>query len=227
MSDVVSVVLADEQPLFLGAVRELLTKEPDIEVAASADTGFDVVALARRHAPDVVVLSDGISHCGSVEAVEQIAALRPAPRILILLPREDPSRLMDTLGMGVTGYIHKASSFDELLRAIKCVSRGETYIPSQMVGPLIDRLLQSRNDAFAQWRQLEQLSRREKAVLALLAQGKNNEGIANSLVISPQTVKTHIQNILNKLGVHSRLAAIAFAMRDGVMDELVGNLSVR
>jgi DNA-binding NarL/FixJ family response regulator len=227
MNEVVTVLLADEQPLFLDAVRQLLETQPEIRVVAAAENGVDTIAAAHREHPEIVMLSDRISNCGWVEVVERFAELTPRPRVLLLLPWENPARLIESLGMGVAGYIHKGGSFEELLRAIRCLADGDTYIPTKMVGPLIDRLLLSRHQAFAQWRQIEQLSRRERAVLALLAQGKNNVAIASSLVISPQTVKTHVQNIMHKLGVHSRVAAIAFAMRDGVMEELVEDVSVR
>jgi len=225
--ETISILLADEQPLFLDAVRQLLESEPDIQVVAAVEHGVDAVSAALRERPDIVVLSDRISNCGWVEVVDRLGESTRKPRVLLLLPWEDPARLMETLGMGVTGYIHKGGSFEELLRAIRYVAGGDTYIPSKMVGPLIDRLLNSRNQAFEQRRQLEQLSRREKTVLALLAQGNNNFAIADSLVISPQTVKTHVQNIMQKLGVHSRVAAIAFAMREGVMEELIENVQVR
>jgi len=227
MSDVIKVLLADDQPLFLDAVRALLEPEPGIRVVAAAGTGVDAISAAQRERPDIVVLSDKISNCGWAEVVEEFAELNPRPHILLLLPWEDSARLMETLGMGVKGYLHKGSSFEELLRAIRFVADGDTYIPAKMVGPLIDRLLLSRNDAYEQWRRLEQLSRRERTVLALLAQGLNNAAIAQALVLSPQTVKTHVQNIMQKLGVHSRVAAIAFAMRDGVMEELVDDVAVR
>jgi two-component system nitrate/nitrite response regulator NarL len=218
---VTSLVLAEEQPLFREAVRIRLEKERDIRVVASAETGLEAVVAADRHVPDVVVLSDGLSKCRSIEAVQLIAELTPSPRMLMLAAREDPSLLMAALAAGVTGYIDKGSLFEDLVDTIRCVHRGETCIPPRMLGPLVARLLQSREEAFAQRRVLEQLSRREKAVLALLAGGNNNESIAESLVISPQTVKTHVQNIMRKLGVHSRIAAAAFAMREGVMEELV------
>jgi two-component system nitrate/nitrite response regulator NarL len=95
-----------------------------------------------------------------------------------------------------------------------------------MLGPLVSRLLQSREEALAHRRILEQLSPREKAVLALLAQGNSSESIGNSLRISPQTVKRHVQNIMRKLGVHSRVSAVAFVMNAGVLDELVGEVQL-
>jgi two-component system nitrate/nitrite response regulator NarL len=219
---VLSIVLADEQSLFLDAVQTRLQSERDMRVVACVETGLDAVVAAADPSVDVLVLSDGLSNCRSIEAVRLIRDVSSPPRMLWLAARQDPSTLMSALAGGVTGYLDKACSFDELVDSIRCVSQGETCIPPKMVGPLVSRLLQSREEAFAQRRVLEQLSRRERAVLALLARGNNNESIARSLVISPQTVKTHVQNIMQKLGVHSRIAAASFAMQDGVLYELLG-----
>jgi DNA-binding NarL/FixJ family response regulator len=216
-----SIVLADEQALFLDAVRAQLETEPGVRVVASAESGGDAVVKAQRHLPDVVVLSDGLSRCDSFEAAQLISRGAPASRMLMLAAREDTSMLVSALRAGITGYLSKACSFAELLRVIRSVQSGETWVPLHMLRPLVARLAQSREEAFGQRRVLEQLSRREKAVLALLVRGNNNESIARSLVISPQTVKTHIQNIMRNLGVHSRIAAVALATQEGVLEELV------
>jgi two-component system nitrate/nitrite response regulator NarL len=215
-----SILLAEEQPLFLDAVRARLEAEPDIRVVASARNGTDTVAEAERHRPDVVILSDGLSMCGSLGAAQLMAERVPLSRILMLAADGRPPMVVSALSAGVTGYLDKACSFEELLQAIRCVQRGDTWIPPRMLGPTLALVLQSREEAFARRRVLERLSRREKAVLALLARGQNNKSMAQALMISPQTAKTHVQNVMQKLGVHSRIAAAAFAMYEGILEEL-------
>jgi DNA-binding NarL/FixJ family response regulator len=134
---------------------------------------------------------------------------------------EDCRRLVDLLDAGANGYLTREAPLAELIDATRAIHRGETLIPPRMLGPLLSALLHRRKEQDHAHDRLSRLTRREREVLALLASGADNESIAGVLVISPQTARTHIQNILGKLSVHSRLEAAAFVTQNGIYPELV------
>jgi two-component system NarL family response regulator len=144
----------------------------------------------------------------------------PSCRVLILAGQADLRSLMDSLEAGADGYLTKDRPLADLVDAVRALGRGESVVPPTMLGKLIDRLLHRRREQDDAFRRLAQLSRREREVLALLAAGCDNNAIAQTLIISPQTARTHIQNVLKKLRVHSRLEAAAFVRRNRLLDEL-------
>ena len=145
----------------------------------------------------------------------------PNCRILVLSSREDYRALIEILDAGASGYLTKASPLADLIHATRAVHQGDMLVPPKMLGPLLAGLLRRRKEQDRAYEVVSQLTRREREVLALVAEGADNRAIAETLVISPQTARTHIQNILNKLSVHSRLAAAAFVTQNGIMRELV------
>jgi two-component system nitrate/nitrite response regulator NarL len=149
-----------------------------------------------------------------------MSACIPDSRVVVLGESEEGETLVEALEAGARGYLSKESPVEELIEGIRAVYRGGTAITATMVGYLVDRLLRRRREQDDARRRVYQLSPREREVLALLVRGGDNDGIAQALVISPQTARTHIQNMLPKLGVHSRLEAAAFVARHGLIDEL-------
>jgi DNA-binding NarL/FixJ family response regulator len=121
---------------------------------------------------------------------------------------------------GADGFMTKGRPLAELIDATGAVHRGETLVPPRMLGALLQRLIRRRRDQDAAVRRVGRLTPRERQVLALLAEGANNDGIAQSLVISPETARTHVQHVLSKLEMHSRLAVAAFVVSNGLLDEL-------
>jgi DNA-binding NarL/FixJ family response regulator len=139
---------------------------------------------------------------------------------LILCDENDDRIFVDALEAGASGFLSKSSPLAELTDAVRSLVRGEILIPSRMMGGLLARLIRRRREQDHALRALSRLTRREREVLRLLAQGTDNDGIAQTLVISPQTARTHVQNVLGKLGVHSRLEAAAFVTSSGLLEEL-------
>jgi len=219
----VRILLADEQSLFREAVKVVLGNEDDLEVVAEARDGVQAVSEAERVRPDVALIDAGLPNCDGVSATALIRERVPECRILVLAGEEDHRTLIDALEAGASGYLTKECPLGELIEAARAVHRGEILIPPRMLGPLLRGLISRRRDQDEALRKMSRLTRREREVLALLAEGADNDGIAQTLVISPQTARTHIQNVLGKLGVHSRLEAAAFVRQNDILEDLVGS----
>jgi len=214
----VRVLLAEEQSLFRESIRLALESEPDITVVAVADSGLRAVAEAERHQPDVAVLSDGLTGLDGIQVTFVIRERVPQCRILFLAGAEDQTSLMAALEAGAVGYLAKNCRLSELVDATRAIHRGQTMVPTTMLGDLLARLMALRQERDRSLRVVSRLTTREREVLALLAAGGNNQTIADALVISPDTARTHVQHVLGKLGVHSRLAAAAFARQNGILE---------
>lgn len=217
--DVIRILLADRQSLFREAIRTGLEAEADLRVVGEARDGPEAIEQAERTSPDVAIVD--ITLPSGPRVCARIRERVPRCRILVLATDEDNQSLIEVLDEGATGYLTKDAPLAELVEATRSVHRGQTLVPPRMLGPLIAALLRRRKERDAAHDLISQLTRREREVLALLSKGADNERIARALVISPQTARTHIQNILTKLSVHSRLEAAAFVAHNGVLPDLV------
>jgi DNA-binding NarL/FixJ family response regulator len=220
----VRVLIGDSHSLFREALSAALFGEPGLEVVAQAHDGIEAVAEAERTRPEVAVLDTELPNCDGVRATRLIRQRVVGCRVVLLANEEDLETLADAVLAGVNAYLTKVSPLSELIEAIHAVHRGDTLVPARMLGGLLERLLQQRRAHDEAARRLSRLTPREREVLTLLAQGGDNDSIARILVISPQTARTHIQNVLVKLGVHSRLEAAAVAIQNGLV-EAVSQLS--
>jgi DNA-binding NarL/FixJ family response regulator len=218
--DGLRILVADEQGLFRSALRAALEAEGELAVVAEAAEGEEAVAAAEEARPDVAILSTALPTVDGVRASCMIRERVPDCRIIVLAAGEDQRVLADGLGCGANGYLTKDSSLEELVDAVRAVARGETLIPPPMLVPLLNDLLDRRHQHENALLRLAELSPREREVLALLARGATTAAIADALVISSETARTHIQNILSKLEVHSRLEAAAFVIENGLLDHL-------
>ncbi|MGH2784268.1 MAG: response regulator [Actinomycetota bacterium] len=218
----IKVLLADEQILFREAARVVIESEPDLEVVAEVGDGLSAASEAERTRPDVAFLSVDLPGCDGIRAAALIRERTGSCGVVVLAPDDDFQTLIASLEAGVGGFLTKDCALTELIEAARAVSRGETLIPRQMLGPLLARLIRRRRQQDEALTMIERLTRREREILALLAQGADNQTIAQQLVISPETARTHIQKVLGKLRVHSRLEAAAFVMKHGLLEELTG-----
>jgi two-component system NarL family response regulator len=215
------LLIADEQALFREALRAVLEAETDLRVVADVRDGLRAVAEADRTRPDVALLHAALPSCDGISAIALIKERVPDCKVLVLTDEEDQGALTRALEAGANGYLTKESPIGELIDAVRAVHRGETLVPTRMLGRLFDGLIRHRRDQDAAIRLMSRLTRREREVLILLAEGAGNEAIAEALIISPETARTHIQNVLSKLGVHSRLEAATFVMQNRILDHLV------
>jgi DNA-binding NarL/FixJ family response regulator len=216
------VLLADEQSLFREASRVVLESLGNLEVVADAGDGLTCVSEAERTHPDVAFISIDLPGYDGIRAAALIRERLPECAVVLLARDEELQTLVAALEAGVSGFLTKDCPLSELIEAARAVSRGETLIPKPMLGPLLGKLIRRRRQQDEALTALDRLTRREREILALLAQGADNQSIAQDLVISPETARTHIQKVLGKLGVHSRLEAAAFVVRNGLLEELTG-----
>jgi DNA-binding NarL/FixJ family response regulator len=211
------IILADDHALFREAVRAVLDAENEVDVVAEASSGGEVLTEMDATHPDLIVLDAEIleSEEGLVSAMKQLV---PDCRVLMLVDGAAHSTVLRAARAGAEGFVTKESPLQDLLTAVRALKRGETVVPGHMLGPLLSSLMRQRKQEDAAFERILKLTHREKEVLTLLAEGADNEAIAKALVISPQTARTHIQNILGKLNVHSRLEAAAIAMQNGLLE---------
>jgi two-component system NarL family response regulator len=220
--ETVKVLIADEHSLFMEAMRVALVSEPGLEIVAEARDGLQAAAEADRTQPDVAVVDANLPNGNGIRATTLIREVAPDCRVLVLSNEEDLRTLVAALKAGASGFLTKEAPLEDLLEATRMIHRGETYIPRRVLGDLLSWLMSRREEQGEALRRAGQLTRREREVLGILAEGGNNDAIAQALVISPQTARTHIQNVLGKLGVHSRLEAAAFVRRNDLVEELAG-----
>jgi DNA-binding NarL/FixJ family response regulator len=216
----IKVLLADGQGLVREALRSVLESTDDIVVVAEAVDGMQAVSAAERTRPDVALIDADLPNRDSTHTTLAILERTPGCRVLVLSDRSDEGTLASAIEFGASGFLTKGSPIAELLDAVHAVHEGDTLVPPRMLGSLLQRLIHRRREQDDAMRQLARLTRRERQVLGLLAGGADNDRIAQALVISPETARTHVQHVLNKLGMHSRLAVAAFVVANGLVDEL-------
>ena len=216
------ILLADRQSLFRDAVKVVLDEQPGFDVVGVAADGMEAIAEAERALPDVAVVDAALANGDGVQATREITSRVPGCRVLVLGADDDEDLLISCIEAGALGFVSKVAPLVELIDAARAIHRGEACIPAHMLGALIGELVRRRRGRDDAMHQVSRLTTREREVLALLVEGRDNDGIAQVLVISPQTARTHVQNVLTKLGVHSRLEAVAFVRGTDLQEELAG-----
>ncbi len=219
-SDRLKVLVASEDRLFRETMSIALEQEPDLVVVAEAADGDAAIAAAATLDAEVVVLSAGLPGFEGARPSCLLKDHAPECRIVVLADVQDQGLLTDGLGCGASGYLTKDCSLSELVEAIRGVARGEVLVPPTMLGPLLSELIERRDDHEQAVLKLAALSPRERQVLGLVARGMKASAIAETLVISVETARTHVQNTLTKLGVHSRLEAASFVIEYGLLPHL-------
>jgi RNA polymerase sigma factor (sigma-70 family) len=216
---VIRVLLVDDQALLRSGLRILLDAQEDMVVAAEAADGAEAIELARRVEPDVILMDISMPDVDGLAATRQILAdgLSREPKILILTTFDDDDNLFGALRAGATGFLAKDSEPSELLRAIRVVAEGGALLSPNVTRRLIVEFASrpERRDVTVQ--ELEWLTEREREVMVLVAAGLTNEQIAEELVISIATAKTHVSRAMRKLQAHDRAQLVAFAYTSGLV----------
>lgn len=213
----IRVVVADDHLVLREGIRNLLEEQPDIEVVGEAANGLEAVAVVRATAPDVVLMDVVMPRLGGIEATKQIKKLNPATAVLILSGYDDDRYVLGLLEAGAAGYLLKSASGHEVSHAIRAVYAGESVLHPLVTRRLLARASRSTGRV-APTEDSEPLTQRELEVLQLAAKGHGNKQIASGLGLSVPTVKSHLVNIFNKLGVASRTEAVLYGLRRGWLD---------
>lgn len=220
----IRVLLAESQALFREAVTVVLEGEEDLEVVEAVADGMQLLERAGPAQPDVVVLDADLADGDWAAIAARVREEAEECKILLLADEGDDAFLIRAVEAGVNGFLTKSSPLEDLIDATRRLHRGETLIPGELLGNLLERFLRREQEHEDAYRRVSVLTRREREALALLAKGASNEEIARTLSISRQTARKHVQHVLGKLGVHSRLEAAAFVRRSGRLSELLVSL---
>lgn len=212
MTGTLRVLLVDDQAMIRSAFAMMLNVQPDITVVAEAGNGVEAIAATREHAPDIVLMDVQMPVLDGIEATRTIAATSGA-QVIVLTTFERDDYLMAALQAGASGFVLKNSSPETLVRAIREVGRGQALIAPEVTRQVIAQLIRTHASAPPESPELGSLTERERGVLVEIALGKSNAEIAADLFVSEATVKTHVSNVLSKLGVRDRVQAVVFAYR--------------
>jgi len=202
------VVIADDQPMMRAGFKAVLEATGDIEVVAEAGTGAEAVAAAKQHAPDVVLMDIRMPEMDGIEATRRL----PRDRILILTTFGLDDYIIAALRAGASGFLLKDAPTAQVVDAVRAVAAGDAVLSPAVTRQLLDQVARRLPAAVKQTPEaLTQLTEREHEVLRMLAAGLTNAEIAHALVVSEATVKSHVSNLLGKLGLRDRVQAVIYA----------------
>jgi DNA-binding NarL/FixJ family response regulator len=204
----IRVTIVDDHALVRAGLEELLNGDPGIEVVATASDGAEAAALAERESPDVILMDLSMPGVDGVEATRQVSASGSPARVVALTSIGDRDRVLAALDAGAVGYLLKDTEPDELRRAVRAAARGESPLSPKAAGALVAARIEGG--------EAPDLSRREREVLTLVAEGLPNKLIARRLEISEKTVKAHLTRVYQQIGVTDRTQAAIWARRQGL-----------
>jgi DNA-binding NarL/FixJ family response regulator len=209
----ISVLLADDHTILRVGLRAYLRYHDDIEVVGEAQNGGDAVAQVKQLQPDVVIMDISMPGMNGIEATRLIRAQYPQTKVLILSQHEDPDYVIPLLQAGASGYILKSALGTDLLSAIRQVAHGETFLSPPIAKVLAEEI---RHPGESTASAAQALTPRERQVLQMITQGRTNAQIADALSISINTVEWHRANVMNKLGVHTVVDLVRYALHHGL-----------
>jgi DNA-binding NarL/FixJ family response regulator len=214
----IRVLLADDQVLIRSGIRSLLDSEDDIEVVAEAADGQQAIALAAEHRPDIALVDIQMQVLDGIEATRQIVAdpRLAGVRVVILTNYGLDEYIFRALRAGASGFLLKDTHPAELLQALRVAERGDALLSPAVTRRLINEFVALPPDVLAA-AGMESLTNREREVVALVAHGLNNDEIAETMVLSPTTAKTHVSRAMTKLGARDRAQLVVFAYQSGLV----------
>jgi two-component system NarL family response regulator len=211
--EAIKILIVDDHPVVREGIGSMLKREPDFKIVGEATNGLEAIEKVRELSPDVVLMDLRMPEMDGVEAISRIKEERPEIKFIILTTYSDDEYIFKGIAAGARAYLLKDAPREELFKAIRAVSRGESLIQPVVASKVLDRLAElSKKTPSA-----ETLSEREIEVLRLMASGVSNRDIADQLSITQSTVKTHITSIFQKLNVTTRTEAVTTALRKGVI----------
>jgi DNA-binding NarL/FixJ family response regulator len=212
----IRVLLTDDHTLFRQGIRTLLAAEPDIEVVGEAANAFDSVTTARQVRPDVVLMDIGMNGMSSFEATRQIRKEHPETKVVFLSMYDDEDYLAECVEIGASGYVLKDSPADQLVTAIREVNRGGSYLSPRLLTRLVDGFRVQGHNAVRQPR-FGTLTKREREILKMLAEGRSVKEIATGFDLSVKTVEAHKFNLMRKLDIHNKAQLVQYAIQKKII----------
>ncbi|ABO68420.1 MULTISPECIES: response regulator [Geobacillus] len=216
------IAIIDDHQLFREGIKRILEFDGDFEVVAEGSDGREALSIVEEHRPDLVLMDINMPDTNGVEATKQLIETYPDTKVVVLSIHDDENYVMRALQTGATGYLLKEMDADTLIEAVRIVAEGGSYLHPKVTHNLIREYrrltTETNSNVMVQQevrRPLHLLTRRECEVLQLLADGKSNRAIGETLYISEKTVKNHVSSILQKLNVNDRTQAVVVAIKNG------------
>jgi DNA-binding NarL/FixJ family response regulator len=206
------ILIVEDDPMMQLGLEQALAEYPQLEIVGQAEDGYLGVAEAQKLKPDLVVMDIGLPRLDGIAATQQIKEKLPEVRVVMLTSHTTETEIVASLSSGADAYCIKGANVDRLLAAIAAAAEGATYLDPQIARRVIDHLKPPASS-----NNIGQLSQRELEVLKLMVEGYSNPEIAAELYLSPNTIKTHVRGIMNKLAVDDRVQAAVVALRSGLV----------
>jgi DNA-binding NarL/FixJ family response regulator len=210
----IKIIIADDHPVFINGIKALLSEVTSFEIVAEAENGEDLIQQTTLHKPDVVLTDIQMPLKDGIEATKEICKCFPKTKVIALTSFSESMYIKKMMAAGATGYILKTIDKEELITAIKKVAAGEKYFSIEVV----NQLMNSYTDRTISSNPVDSLTKREKEILVLIAQGLTDKEIADIVFLSSLTVITHRKNILSKLGLKNKVEITRFAMENNLMN---------
>lgn len=212
----IKILLVDDHLLVRQGIKKILELEEDFQVVEEADNGVEALEKLKQSNPDVVLLDINMPEMNGIETLRKIKSMDENQKVIMLTFHDEREYLVETINLGANGYILKDAESVSLIRGIRDVNKGGSYVHPSLAGALVkdQNKTEPEPKLSKEMEDLKRLTRREKEVLKLISQGMNNREIANTLFISEKTVKNHVSNIFKKIHVNDRTQAAIFALKN-------------
>lgn len=212
----ITLIIADDHMLIREGLKQLLELEGDISVVAQAGNGQEAIEKTLEYKPDILILDINMPEINGIDVLRRLKDVGANTKVIILTIHDDKEYLFATMKIGADGYILKDSDANSLIRAIRDVNSGRTYIQPNLAKMMVDELNYKDEESNGMLKKIRSLTKREYEVLTLIAEGLNNKDIADKLFISEKTVKNHVSSIFKKIGVNDRIQAAIFAFKNNI-----------
>jgi DNA-binding NarL/FixJ family response regulator len=220
----IRIVVADDHPIFRDGLCKLLALEEDFEVVAQASDGRQVLDVLQQHAPDILLLDLKMPGLDGLATLQRLQAVKNKTRVIVLTASDDKNEFVQAMKLGTSGIVLKQTATELLIKSIRKVHAGEIWLDSHTTAAVIRQFVAAEDappptsvpQSANRERERSPLSQREREIVALVAQGFKNKEMAEKMFISEQTVKNHLHNIFDKLGVSDRLELALYAIHNNL-----------
>ena len=218
----IRIVVADDHPIFRDGLCKLLALEEDFQVVAQASDGREVLEVLQQHEPDILLLDLKMPGLDGLATLQRLQAVRNRTRVIVLTASDDKNEFVQAMKLGTSGIVLKQTATELLIKSIRKVHAGEIWLDSHTTAAVIRQFVAAEETPVPQMppptrdRERSPLSQREREIVALVAQGFKNKEMAEKMFISEQTVKNHLHNIFDKLGVSDRLELALYAIHNNL-----------